>query len=899
MKLARAQNSSPDIAKIRGDAGEILSEEELEKHVTKFYRNLYSLPENGRNVSEQDINNFLGPISNLEPVQNSKLNQNEKVELDSPLTLQEFDKAIKQCNKKSAPGTDGLNNKFIAHFWQFFRVPLFNYANCCYENGELTPSFKTAKIRLIPKKGDHKKIANWRPISLLNCFYKLISRVLTNRLKKVIDKVTSIGQYGYSKKKQCQEVLFGLLNKIHQINSNGIEGGALVSLDIKKAFDSISHNFMEHALKFFNFGEQFIKWIKVLCTNREACVIMTGNKLGKNFKLSRGNAQGDTISPFLFNICYQLLLFKLEYDLQIKDLRIPVPVQKSPLYSSGIPVSTHSNKVFTFADDCNVLCSRDPITLARLKSVLLEFEQLSGLECNIDKSHILIVGPDPGNHEDITELGFGVKKSLTVLGMKVSNCFDTDKVENAAAITRKISENISKWSRFMLSLPGRIQIAKTMLYSQINYLGCFLDFSEIILGDWENMICDFVVGNLKTGKNKVFTPVSNGGLGLFRLNSFLGSQKIRWVVYASRNLDSFWKVLLSKATIKDFYRYDVGYANFTPPIVSGLVGSFFMFKKKFFEYKNNYRKATIFGEPLLTVGTRSRDFFQLEDLDLILDLDVRKKLTEIKVWEMMDGNIVKNKQSIEQFCGGPVPTQVYNKVKKICLTAQTRYHRDIQVLGVDLNTFFNSWSGGSRKFRNILEYTESYVSHNTVKFALANEIVISVDCSVPLNRDWTKSSLSNELRTFIFKLVNNLLKTNTMVSHFARGVSRNCTFCEISRNPEPVDESTFHLFFDCPVTENIRFSFFTWLTENPNFNLSRHEFFCCGPVQPRCEVWTTILYLVKFAIWECKKRKTLPVLDYIKEFVKSEINVIQKLNVSFRNKLSTYRWHALLLQNDV
>jgi hypothetical protein len=52
------------------------------------------VPENGRDVSEQDINNFLGPISNLELVLNSKLNQNEKVELDSPLTLLEFDKAI-------------------------------------------------------------------------------------------------------------------------------------------------------------------------------------------------------------------------------------------------------------------------------------------------------------------------------------------------------------------------------------------------------------------------------------------------------------------------------------------------------------------------------------------------------------------------------------------------------------------------------------------------------------------------------------------------------------------------------------------------------------------------------------------------------------------------------------
>jgi hypothetical protein len=76
---------------------------------------------------------------------------------------------------------------------------------------------------------------------------------------------------------------------------------------------------MEQVLKFFNFGENFIKWIKLICTNREACVILNNGKLGKKFPLKRGNAQGDTISPFLFNICYQLLLFKIEYDLQIKS----------------------------------------------------------------------------------------------------------------------------------------------------------------------------------------------------------------------------------------------------------------------------------------------------------------------------------------------------------------------------------------------------------------------------------------------------------------------------------------------------------------------------------------------------------------------------------------------------
>jgi hypothetical protein len=271
----------------------------------------------------------------------------------------------------------------MGYFWQFFRTPLLNYANCCFDKGELTPLFRTAKIRLIPKKGDLKKIENWRPISLLNCFYKLISRALTNRLKKVMDKVTGIGQYGYMKKKQCQEVLIGLLNKISKAKNDGV----LLSLDIRKAFDSISHSYMEQVLKFFNFGENFIRWVKVLCTNREACIILPKNYLGKSFKLKRGNAQGDTISPFLFNICYQLLLFKLEYDLQIKDIPVFERVPDSPLYSTNKTVSPNARKVFTFVDDCNVLCRGDPVSLERLKTILTQFGILSGLECNLEKTH--------------------------------------------------------------------------------------------------------------------------------------------------------------------------------------------------------------------------------------------------------------------------------------------------------------------------------------------------------------------------------------------------------------------------------------------------------------------------------------------------------------------------------
>jgi hypothetical protein len=235
--------------------------------------------------------------------------------------------------------------------------------------------------------------------------------------------------------------------KIHDIKQKN-STGALISLDIKKAFDSNSHNFLSEALKFFGFGNTFIAWIKLLCTGRNACVIFKENKLGKKFKLERGNAQGDTISPFLFNICYQILLLKIEYDLQIESVipenRVPVPVAE---LGTAIPVSTHSKKVFAFADDRNLICKLNNNSLRRLKYILDEFENLSGLECNTEKTNLIRVGnpvPDPneGPEPEDIQTDFKIVQNLRILGMKISNNTSDDVTTNAEFITRKIIDQI-------------------------------------------------------------------------------------------------------------------------------------------------------------------------------------------------------------------------------------------------------------------------------------------------------------------------------------------------------------------------------------------------------------------------------------------------------------------------
>jgi Reverse transcriptase (RNA-dependent DNA polymerase) len=439
MKLAKSSQSVSSLDCIKdGSGNDFASNSNREDFVTGFYASLYADPNPEKIITENDIKEFLGEVTDTDDVINAKLTDAERARLNRDLHISELD--INQSNKKSAPGLDGLNNKFIAAYWTFFRVPLLKYTQCCLEKGTLTKNFRTAKIRLIPKKGDVSKIGNWRPFSLLGCFYKILSRAYTNRLRPVMDKITAIGQKGYSKKKYCQEVIMSIIDGVHKCKSKKIKG-ALISLDIRKAFDSISHNYLESCLKFFNFGENFIKTVLLLCTGRKAAIILNDNKVGKSFDLQRGNAHGDTISPFLINIGYQILLLKINGTLQIESfLDVPnLPASHTPPPAS---VSRRPRKVFAFADDCNVLTVLKKSNLDALKKILCDFKALSGLECNVKKSHLMQIGSNDEINNEIKDSGFEISKEITILGIKIKG-HDGSFIGTENEIQRKIRNQIS------------------------------------------------------------------------------------------------------------------------------------------------------------------------------------------------------------------------------------------------------------------------------------------------------------------------------------------------------------------------------------------------------------------------------------------------------------------------
>ena len=170
--LEKSHSRSKTISRIRLDSGKITKNISLIKnHVSKFYKMLYSKV----STDEGPRENILKDLSRLDPL--------EAEDLERPLSLEELDTAVGQLGKDKTPGLDGLSGEFYQTFWPILKNDLLSVLNHSFLTGSLPRSFGRAVITLLPKKGDLADIANWRPVSLLNNDYKILARLLANRLK--------------------------------------------------------------------------------------------------------------------------------------------------------------------------------------------------------------------------------------------------------------------------------------------------------------------------------------------------------------------------------------------------------------------------------------------------------------------------------------------------------------------------------------------------------------------------------------------------------------------------------------------------------------------------------------------------------------------------------------------
>ena len=284
------------------------------------------------------------------------------------MNLEELGKALKELSNDKTPGTDGFTTNFYKFFWPDIKYLLYDTFCYSFEMGLLSCNQRRGLLNLIPKANkDLRFLKNWRPISILNTDYKILAKALASRLQEVLPNLINKDQVGYIKGRNIGENI-RMIDDIMKYTELKHLPGYIILIDFEKAFDSVSWEFLLNSLSSLNFGENFIKWIKIMYKSIESCVTNNGYS-SKYFQLSRGIRQGCPLSALLFILVAEIMAIKIRGQKDIK----------------GIRCEKIEFKICQLADDSTVFV-RDLITICNVISILQKFELCSGIKINIDKN---------------------------------------------------------------------------------------------------------------------------------------------------------------------------------------------------------------------------------------------------------------------------------------------------------------------------------------------------------------------------------------------------------------------------------------------------------------------------------------------------------------------------------
>jgi len=177
-------------------------------------------------------------------------------------------------------------------------------------NGKFVASLNATFIGLIPKKANAQNIKDYRPISLIGCIYKLLSKVLARKLRSVIGSLISKNQNAFVGGRQILDVVL-IANELIDSRIKSGKLGVICKLDIEKAYDHVNWDLLTYIMRKMGFGERWIVWIRY-CTSSASFEVLINGSPSQFFSASRGLRHDDPISPLLFLLVMEVFTRMLE-----------------------------------------------------------------------------------------------------------------------------------------------------------------------------------------------------------------------------------------------------------------------------------------------------------------------------------------------------------------------------------------------------------------------------------------------------------------------------------------------------------------------------------------------------------------------------------------------------------
>ncbi|XP_077251955.1 uncharacterized protein LOC143891210 [Tasmannia lanceolata] len=296
-------------------------------------------------------------------------------ELTAEFSSEEIEAVINSSKEDKAPGPDGFNGHFFKNLWYLVGTDTIEAIQKFFKSGKLLTEMNATFILLIPKCSGASSPDQYRPISLCNFIYKVITKLLANQLKRSMNLIISPAQSAFIKGRLIQDNILLAHDLCHRFHCKGFKNAMCVKMDLRKAFDNVRHDSLLDFLKKIGFNEKWRNWIRQCISTPCFSVFVNGTPKGY-FKSSNGLRQGDPLSPLLFCIIMEMYSVIIEAS--------ALQISNPPSFSRGHLRISH----LLFADDVLLFSEASLSAVSEINTCLSEFKKSSGLDVNRSKCEV-------------------------------------------------------------------------------------------------------------------------------------------------------------------------------------------------------------------------------------------------------------------------------------------------------------------------------------------------------------------------------------------------------------------------------------------------------------------------------------------------------------------------------
>lgn len=457
----------------------------------------------------------------------------QQASLELPFTVKEIRSAFFSLPRNKASGPDGYSSEFFTSCWSVVGGEVTSAVTEFFTSGSLLKQLNATNLILIPKIPNASKTSDFRSISCLNTIYKVIAKLLADRLKEILTDAIGHSQSAFLPSRLLSENVLLATEIVHGYNSNNVEPSGMLKVDLRKAFDTLRWDFVLAALKGINVPKKFISWIAECLTSPTFSISVNGHT-GGFFNSTQGMRQGDPLSPYLFVLCMEVFsgLLRSRYN----SGYICYHPQTEAIGISHL----------MFADDVMVFFDGGSSSLHGINETMDDFAGWSGLHMNRDKTQLFYAGLSQDKTNALSAYGFSVGSlPIHYLGLPLMHL--KLKIAEYAPLMDKLHSRFTSWAAKSLSFDGRCLLIKIVITGTVNFWISTFQLPKSCVKKIESLYSRFLwSGSLNKHPNvKVFwttacLPKHEGGIGLrsFRKWNLTLMMRLVWLLFSGS--DSLW-----------------------------------------------------------------------------------------------------------------------------------------------------------------------------------------------------------------------------------------------------------------------------------------------------------------------------------------------------------------------